>query len=141
MMESWFHADKDALEGYYRSGFRKAALKPNPNVEEIAKQDLIDGLKAATKETTKGKYHKTKHAPAILQSISPALVRKSAPNCERLFSELYSTSSDRDRPGGLSYEVRRSLEIGRISQASSDTIFAVPPPACNATPVLRGPTG
>jgi hypothetical protein len=64
MMESWFHADKDALECYYKTGFRKAALKANPNVEEIAKQDLIDGLKAATKETTKGKYHKTKHAPS-----------------------------------------------------------------------------
>src|ERR1017187_7760379 len=54
MMESWFHADRDAL-------------------------------KAATKDTTKGKYHKTKHVPALLQSIKPALVRKAAPNCERLF--------------------------------------------------------
>jgi Domain of unknown function (DUF4276) len=88
MMESWFHADKDALERYYRNGFRRDALKPNPNVEEIPKQDLIDGLKAATKDTTKGKYHKTKHAPALLQSITPALVRKAAPNCERLFKVI-----------------------------------------------------
>jgi hypothetical protein len=86
MMESWFHADKDALEGYYKIGFRKAALKSNPNVEEIPKQDLIEGLKAATKDTTKGKYHKTKHAPALLQAIKPALVRNAAPNCERLFA-------------------------------------------------------
>jgi len=85
MMESWFHADKGALEDYYKSGFRKDALKANPNVEEISKQDLIDGLKAATKDTTKGKYHKTKHAPALLQSVNPALVRKAAPNCERVF--------------------------------------------------------
>ena len=69
MMESWFHADKDALEDYYKSGFRKAALKANPNVEEISKRDVIEGLNAATKDTTKGKYHKTKHAPALLQSI------------------------------------------------------------------------
>src|ERR1035438_6408805 len=27
MMESWFHADKDALEAYYKTGFRKDALK------------------------------------------------------------------------------------------------------------------
>jgi hypothetical protein len=85
MMESWFHADKDALEDYYRSGFRREALKPNPKVEEISKQDLIEGLNAATKDTTKGKYHKTKHAPALLQSIKPALVRKAAPHCERFF--------------------------------------------------------
>lgn len=88
MMESWFHADKDALEHYYKSGFRKAALKANPNVEEISKQDLIEGLKAATKDTAKGKYHKTKHAPALLQAIKPALVRKAAPNCERLFTSV-----------------------------------------------------
>ena len=55
MMESWFHADKDALAQYYESGFRKEALSANPKVEEIPKQDLIDGLKAATKDTTKGK--------------------------------------------------------------------------------------
>ena len=85
MMESWFHADKDALEDYYKSGFRKAALKANPNVEEISKRDVIEGLNAATKDTTEGKYHKTKHAPALLQSIKPELVRKAAPNCERLF--------------------------------------------------------
>lgn len=88
MMESWFHADKDALAGYYQSGFRKAALSPNPNVEEIPKRDLIDGLKAATKDTTKGKYHKTKHAPALLRAIRPELVRKAAPNCEKLFQTV-----------------------------------------------------
>ncbi|MGA2742276.1 MAG: DUF4276 family protein [Bryobacteraceae bacterium] len=88
MMESWFHADKDALEEYYEIGFRKAALSANPHVEEISKNDLIEGLKLATKDTTKGKYHKTKHAPALLQSIKPALVRKAAPNCERLFRFL-----------------------------------------------------
>jgi hypothetical protein len=62
IMESWFHADKNALEDYYKSGFRKAALKANPNVEEISKRDVIEGLNAATKDTTEGKYHKTKHA-------------------------------------------------------------------------------
>ena len=47
---------------------------------------LIDGLKAATKDTPKGPYHKTRHAPALLQSIQPALVRKAVPNCEPLFT-------------------------------------------------------
>jgi hypothetical protein len=85
VMESWFHADKDALEAYYKTGFRRSVLAANPNVEEVPKRDLIAGLNDATKDTTKGKYHKTKHAPALLQSIRPALVRKAAPNCERLF--------------------------------------------------------
>ncbi|MGA2593498.1 MAG: DUF4276 family protein [Bryobacteraceae bacterium] len=85
MMESWFHADKDCLEEYYGSGFRKKALTANPRVEEIPKQDLIDGLKDATRDTKKGAYHKTKHAPFLLEKIRPALVRTAAPNCERLF--------------------------------------------------------
>jgi len=88
MMESWFHADKDAMAGYYQRGFRKAALSANPSVEEIPKKDLIDGLKAATKDTTKGPYHKTKHAPALLESIKPALVRKAAPHCDRFFTSV-----------------------------------------------------
>ena len=88
MMESWFHADKGALAQYYKKGFRKDALKPNPSVEEISKKDPIDGLNSATRETSKGKYHKTKHAPTLLELIEPGLVRKAAPNCERLFTAV-----------------------------------------------------
>jgi uncharacterized protein DUF4276 len=82
MMEAWFHADQDALASYYKLGFRKEALRPNPRVEEIHKQDLIAGLNAATKDTTKGRYHKTKHAPKLLELIAPTKVRHTAPNCE-----------------------------------------------------------
>src|SRR5262249_7368163 len=31
MMESWFHADKEALQSFYGPRFRKNALKSNPN--------------------------------------------------------------------------------------------------------------
>lgn len=85
MMESWFHADKDALRKFYENGFNSSAMKANPNVEQICKRDLIDGLKAATKSTTKGTYHKTRHAPRLLELIDPTRVRKAAPNCDRLF--------------------------------------------------------
>src|SRR5579863_2259900 len=76
MMESWFHADKDALERFYgpnskSSIFRRSALKANPHVEQISKKDLKDGLSAATKDTSKGDYydHKTSHGPKLLESI------------------------------------------------------------------------
>lgn len=84
-MESWFHADKGALEAFYRTGFRKDALKGNLNVEQISKKDLLDGLKAATSNTSKGAYHKTKHAPQLLARIDPDRVRKAAPNCDKVF--------------------------------------------------------
>jgi Domain of unknown function (DUF4276) len=93
MMESWFHADKDALQLFYGSGFRRAALKPNPNVEEISKRDLESGLKAATESTTKGRYHKTKDAPKLLAMIDPGRVREAAPNCGRLFKTVLARLS------------------------------------------------
>jgi hypothetical protein len=33
MMESWFHADKDALERFYGLHFNRKALKANPRVK------------------------------------------------------------------------------------------------------------
>ena len=90
MMESWFHADKDALEGFYGAGFKKNALKANPKVEEIPKADLEKGLKEATKGTRKGDYfeNKTSHGAKLLSAISPEKVKKAAPNCRRLFATV-----------------------------------------------------
>ena len=90
MMESWFHADKDALEKFYGQGFRKNALKANPKVEEISKADLKDGLQRATKGSKAGGYfdNKTSHGPKLLEAIDPDLVRKAAPNCDKLFTAV-----------------------------------------------------
>lgn len=90
MMESWFHADKEALEKFYGQRFRRGALKANPKVEEISKADLENGLHAATKDTGMGDYfdHKTSHGPKLLAEISPEKVRDAAPNCRRLFTAV-----------------------------------------------------
>jgi len=84
-MESWFHADKEALQRFYGKGFRADAMTANPQVEHISKKDLESGLKAAIEKTKKREYHKTKHAPSLLEAIHPELVRQAAPNCDRLF--------------------------------------------------------
>jgi hypothetical protein len=91
MMESWFHADKDALEFFYHdTRFRRNALKPNPQVEQIPKKDLEAGLRAATKYTSKGDYfdNKTSHGPELLAKIKPDLVQRAAPNCQKLFKAV-----------------------------------------------------
>ena len=88
MMESWFHADKDALAKFYGRNFDRDKLKSNPNVEDIPKKDLMDGLKDSTKGTKKGRYHKTRHAPALLELIAPTRVREAAPNCDKIFQSL-----------------------------------------------------
>jgi len=88
MMESWFHADKDKLAEFYGPEFQRSSLAANPKVEEIPKRDLVSGLKAAAKPTKKRTYHKTAHAPKLLERIRPDLVRAAAPNCERLFQAV-----------------------------------------------------
>jgi hypothetical protein len=90
MMESWFHADKEALQSFYGSGFNRKALKANPEVEKIPKKDLKAGLKAATKGSSKGDYydHKTSHGKELLGMIVPARVREAGPNCRRMFDVI-----------------------------------------------------
>ncbi|MCL5105375.1 MAG: DUF4276 family protein [Armatimonadetes bacterium] len=88
LMEAWFIADKVALEHYYGQGFAGNRLPNRPDVESIRKADVMRGLAGATKNTKKGKYHKTKHAPDLLERIDPAKVRACAPWCNRLFETL-----------------------------------------------------
>jgi hypothetical protein len=91
VMESWFLADRDALRAYYRRRLHESALPPErSDVEEIPKRDVIDGLKRATD----GGYHKTAHAPAILERLNPEKVRERAPNCNRLFDTLLARLAD-----------------------------------------------
>ncbi len=90
IMESWFLADREALRSYYGQDFSENQLPANPDVEHISKEDVLSRLSAATTNTTKGKYHKTKHAPQILASIEPSKVQAIAPNCARLFNYLQS---------------------------------------------------
>ena len=89
VMESWFLADKDALERYYGSGFRSNRLRQGSNVEQVPKDDVIRGLENATRNTSKKKYHKTKHAPDLLSAIDASRVRSVAPNCDKLFTSLH----------------------------------------------------
>jgi hypothetical protein len=91
MMEAWFHADKEKLAEFCGDDrFNKSALAANPNVEQIPKKDPIDGLKAATRKTSKGDYfdNKTIHCPKLLESIRPDLVPQSR-------SQLPAALSDR----------------------------------------------
>ena len=90
IMESWFLADREALNSYYGRGFSENQLPANPNIEQIPKNDVLNRLSAATTNTTKGKYHKTKHAPALLENVDPNKVQAAAPNCAKLFSYIQS---------------------------------------------------
>jgi len=88
-MESWFLADKRALESFFGQGFREGALPANPRIEEISKADIYDGLKNATRETQKCSYGKGAHSFQILAIIDPTKVRDASPYAARLLNHLY----------------------------------------------------
>lgn len=88
MMESWFIADAETLAGYYERGFKRNRIPKSLNVEQVGKDEVLKALSIASEETSKGKYHKTRHAPEILQRLKHDVVRKKAPHCEVLFQTL-----------------------------------------------------
>jgi hypothetical protein len=87
-MEAWFVADREALAKYYGRGFRIKSLPSRQDVEAIPKDDLVSALQWATRDTTKGEYHKTAHAYTLLGLIAPAKVRKKSRHAERFFDVL-----------------------------------------------------
>ena len=88
VMESWFLADKDALQAYFGQGFRRQALPLNPNIEQIPKQDVERGLDGATQGTMKGRYRKGADSFGILMRLDPAKVRKGSCYADRFVKAL-----------------------------------------------------
>lgn len=101
-MEAWLIADPERLADYYGQGFQESAIPRNPNVEQIDKTTIEASLDKATRQSrTKGTYHKTRHAPDILERIRASVVRTKAPACERLFVTLAQCIERGAKDGGF----------------------------------------
>ncbi len=87
-MEAWFLADIPAVASYYEHQIREAALSGNPNIEAIPKRDVMKRLHNATRTTSKGPYHKTRHGFEILERIDPDCVRQRSMHADALFTFL-----------------------------------------------------
>ncbi len=87
-MEAWLIADIDTLKQFYGQWFQDNAIPKNPDVENIDKKQLEPSLKAATRNTRKGEYHKIQHASKLLALLEADKVRQAAPHCDRLFTTL-----------------------------------------------------
>ncbi len=70
-MESWLIADRQMLKEYFGTGFRENALPANPKIEAIPKDDVYKGLKAATRDSSKGEYHKGRDSFELLARLKP----------------------------------------------------------------------
>ena len=88
-MEAWFHADKNALLHYYGQCFKAGALGRRPDIENIPKADLFEGMRRATKDCENGEYSKGRDSFKILSRIDPALVEAASP-CAKRFLESMS---------------------------------------------------
>ena len=87
-MEAWIVSDPSALAKYYGQGFRPAALPKTKSLEDVSKQDLERGLRQATQDTSKGRYHKIKHASDLLKRIDVSAVTSRCRHCNWLFEVL-----------------------------------------------------
>ncbi len=88
LMQAWLVADLEALKKFYGPGFKPRLLGKRKVVEGFDKIEVEKALKEATKNTSKGPYHKTRHASELLKLANVDRVRKAAPACERLFATL-----------------------------------------------------
>ena len=79
---------KTALARFYGNGFRAPALPADPVIEEIPKQDVLDGLNNAARGCTKAKYDKGRHSFDLLGIVDPELVTKASPHAHRLLEAL-----------------------------------------------------
>ena len=88
-MEAWFLADKDCLIAYYGNGFNQNALPARQDIENIAKNDVLNGLKNATRSgVSKGEYGKGQHSFDILAQIDPVKIATASPHAKRLVKTL-----------------------------------------------------
>jgi len=88
VMESWFVADPETLANFYGQNFNRNAISKNNEVEKIEKLKIETALVEATKNTTKGKYHKIQHGAKILAIINPNIVRGKALYCDRFLKAI-----------------------------------------------------
>ena len=114
-MESWFLADRKALGEFYGPGYQENALSPNQPVEQVAKQDVLDGLVQATRSTKKGRYDKGAHSYEILAKLDPEKVKNASPYANRFIKELFrycqvQRVTDRLRPMKSNTPSRRTAQ-------------------------------
>ncbi len=87
IMETWFLADRVALQKYFKEGFKQNALKKWSKLENVPKSTVDDVLRRATASCSK-RYSKGKVSFELLAQIDPALVEAACPHANALLDRL-----------------------------------------------------
>ena len=86
-METWFLADREALQRYFGARFRKKELKEWPQLEAVAKATVLTALDRATAQCSK-RYEKGKVSFELLAKIDPGRVAEACPHAKDLIERL-----------------------------------------------------
>ena len=87
-MEAWFLADADGFAAYFGRDFKRNALPGHREIEDLARVDVLKGLRNATRRCTKGEYTKGRHFFDILEQTDPVKVFDASPHAKRLIDTL-----------------------------------------------------
>lgn len=87
-METWFLADQEGLERFFRDCWRDNAVPKWPDLESVPKVDVFDKLAKATAGCGKKGYAKGKRSFEILKVIDPVKVEEKCLGAKRLFDRL-----------------------------------------------------
>ena len=87
VMETWFLADRDALQTYFGAEFGGTVIRKWPQLEEVPRETVLDALEKATARCSKP-YAKGKVAFELLAQIDPDLVEDACPHARSLLDRL-----------------------------------------------------
>ena len=87
IMETWFLADRVALQKYFGARFRQNALRTWPNLENVPKSTVLNALASATASCSK-RYSKGKVSFELLARINSTLVENECPHAKALLDRL-----------------------------------------------------
>jgi len=70
LLEGWFLADPSSVAAYFGKGFKTEKLGNSPDIEVVAKADVYERIRLATKDTRKGGYDKGRDTSDILAGLN-----------------------------------------------------------------------
>ncbi len=89
-MEAWLVADVESLARFYGRKFKSDLFRKATDTESVDKATIMNMLRSATRDTTKGEYSKGKVSFAALGAIDVAIVQQRMSFCKRFVQQLLS---------------------------------------------------
>lgn len=87
-METWFVADRTALQQVFHKCWNDNALPQWPHLESVEKLQVFRALAQATSSCGKRKYAKGRISFEVLEAINPGVIEQACPSAKALLERL-----------------------------------------------------